>query len=189
MRPNGTAAELELRRRKAIDLLHSGKTPTQVAEVLNVARQTVQRWKAMVHAGGKRALKPVPQHVPSCRLTVMQQRQLGKIIAAGAAASGFDTDLWTTARITEVIWKTFKIRYNHDHVGRMLHSLGFSCQKPAKQAREHDERAALRWRKRDWARIKGAQNLKLALFLLMNLASCCSLWYAAPGLRLGAHRR
>ena len=159
MRPNGTAAELELRRRKAIDLLDSGKTPTQVAEILNVARQSVQRWKAMFYAGGKRALKAVPQHVPSCRLTVMQHQQLVKIIAAGAAASGFDTDLWTTARIAEVIWKTFKIRYNHDHVGRMLHSLGFSCQKPAKQAREHDDRAALRWRKRDWARIKKGRRI------------------------------
>ena len=160
MRPSGSAAELEVRRRRAISLLEEGKTPTQVSETIGVARQTVQRWKAMVREGGKRALKPVPQFVKTCRLTTDQQRELGKIITAGAMASGFDTDLWTTARITEVIWKKFKIHYNHDHVGRMLHTLGYSCQKPSKQAKEHDEQAERQWRKRQWPRIKKGRTIQ-----------------------------
>lgn len=160
MRPHGTAAELEVRRRKAIDLLRSGKTPTQVAELLEVARQTVQRWKALVRECGTRALKPIPQHVPTCRLTIEQGRELCKLLVAGASASGYSTDLWTTARVTEVIRKKFNIQYNHDHVGRMLHGLGFSCQKPAKQAREHDDRAAQRWRKRDWPRLKKGRRIQ-----------------------------
>ncbi len=72
MRPSGTAEELETRRRRAIDLLDEGRTPSQVAEALGVARQTVQRWKAMVRNGGMRALKATPQHVTSCRLSAEQ---------------------------------------------------------------------------------------------------------------------
>lgn len=160
MRPTGTAEELEARRRKGIELLDTGKTPTQVSEILGVARQSVQRWKKAVRDGGKRALKAIPQHVPSCRLSPEQQRELKKIITAGAIACGYPTDLWTTARLTEVIWKTFQIRYNHDHVGRMLHGLGYSCQKPAKQAKEHDDRAARQWRKREWPRIKKGRRIE-----------------------------
>lgn len=154
MRPTGTATELEQRRRKAIELLEAGHTPTQVAEILGVARQSVQRWKAAVRDGGKRALKPVPQFVPTCRITTEQQRELGKTITAGALAAGYPTDLWTTTRVAEVILKRFKIQYNHDHVGRMLHSFGYTCQKPTTQAREHDARAERQWRKREWPRIK-----------------------------------
>lgn len=160
MRPTGTAAELENRRRKCFELLDSGKPVGEVAEILGVDRTTVSRWKARVREGGKRALKAIPQYVKQCQLTVEQQKELGRIITNGALAAGYPTDLWTTVRITEVILKRFKIQYNHDHVGRMLHRLGFSCQKPAKQAKEHDEKAARVWRKREWPRIKKGRRIE-----------------------------
>ena len=159
MRPCGSAAALEVRRRRAIDLLSQGKTPSQVAEIVGVVRQTVHRWKAMVRDGGRRALKPKPQYVPKCRLSEEEQQQLGKIMSDGAPASGFSTDLWTTARIAEVIYRQFKIRYNHDHVGRLLHRLGYSCQKPSQKAREQDEQAAQAWRRREWPRIKRGRRI------------------------------
>jgi transposase len=157
MRPKGNAKELEARRLKAMDLLREGKTPTQAAEILGVSRQTVQRWKATEKEGGKRALKLIPQHVPSCRMSALQQRELGKILLRGAQAAGFPTDLWTTARIAEIVRKKFKFRFNPDHLGRLLHRWGYSCQKPAKQAREHDARAEREWRNSAWPRIKKGQ--------------------------------
>lgn len=160
MRPTGTAVELESRRRKCFELLESGRTATEVAEILGVARTSIQRWKAMVRDGGKRAIRAIPQHVPECRLSLEQQRELGKIITRGALAAGFPTDLWTTKRVAEVIWKRFKISYNNDHVGRMLHSLGFSCQKPLKQAKEHDAEAERMWRKREWPRVKKGRRIE-----------------------------
>jgi transposase len=154
MRPTGSPTDLEASRRRAMDLLEEGRTPSQVAERLGVSRQTVQRWKKMVREGGKRALKPIPQHVPTCQMSLSQQRELGKVIVRGAQAAGFLTDLWTTARIAEVVRKKFKLDYNPDHLGRMLHRWGYSCQKPTPQAREHDARAERQWRKEGWLRIK-----------------------------------
>ncbi len=87
MRPTGTAEELESRRRKCFELLDAGKTATEIAEMLGVARTSIQRWKAMVRENGKRALKAIPQHVPECRMTSEQQKELGKIIADGALAA------------------------------------------------------------------------------------------------------
>ena len=160
MRPTGSAEELETRRRRAMDLLESGMSPAAVALAVGVARQTIQKWKAWVRDGGKKALKAVPQHVNTCRLTIQQQKQLRRIINKGANAAGFPTDLWTTARIAEVIEKQFQISYHPDHVGRMLHGLGFSCQKPSKRAREQNEGQVKQWREREWPRIKKGPKIK-----------------------------
>ena len=46
MRPMGTATESEQRRRKAIELLEAGHTPTQVAEAWE--------WRVRVYSDGKR---------------------------------------------------------------------------------------------------------------------------------------
>jgi transposase len=154
MRSKGTAQELESRRKRAIDLLKQGWTPQDVADALGVSRQSIYNWQSKWREGGKKALVAVPQHVPTCRMSDEQQRELGSIIMQGALVAGYSTDLWTTARIAEVVKKKFKIDYNPDHLGRLLHSLGYSCQKPIKQAREQDESAVKRWKTRDWPRIK-----------------------------------
>ncbi len=70
MRPKGSAKDLEVRRRRAIELLDSGLTPTQVAFAIGVARQTVPRLKASFRDGSKNALKAIPQHVDTCQLSV-----------------------------------------------------------------------------------------------------------------------
>lgn len=101
MRTKGSAEELEKRRLRAFELFGKGYTPTQVAEAIGVARQTAQRWKGLIAEGGKKALKAIPQHVPTCRMTEAQQTELLEIIQKGAVASGFETDLWTTKRIAE----------------------------------------------------------------------------------------
>ncbi len=81
--------------------------------------------------------------------------------------------------------EAIQIQYNHDHVGRMLHRLGFSCQKPAKQAKEHDEKAARVWRKREWPRIKKGRRIEASFvfidesgFMLQPLARrhLCQTW-------------
>jgi transposase len=53
--------------------------------------------------------------------------------------SGYRTDLWTCARVAEVIRKKFDVSYHVDHVGRLLQALDWSCQKPEQRARESDE--------------------------------------------------
>ncbi|MDZ4851294.1 MAG: winged helix-turn-helix domain-containing protein [Pirellulaceae bacterium] len=153
MRSKGTAQDLESRRKRAIDLLKQGWTPQDVADAIGVSRQSIYNWRSKWHAGGKKALVAVPQHVPTCRMSVEQQRELRSIIMQGALVAGYQTDLWTTARIAAVVKKKFKIDYNPDHLGRLLHSLGYSCQKPIKQAREQDETAVKRWKTRDWLSI------------------------------------
>lgn len=60
MRPKGSAAELEVRRRRAVRLLQDGKTLTEVARLVDADRSSVKRWKRAVAQGGEEALAAKP---------------------------------------------------------------------------------------------------------------------------------
>ncbi len=78
------------------------------------------------------------------------------ILLRGAGEAGYMTDLWTCPRIVQVIEKAFGVRYHVDHIGRILHSLGWSPQKPQRRAVERDEAVIQTWAKVDWPRVKKA---------------------------------
>jgi transposase len=145
---------LEVRRRIAGRMLKQGYGPSAVAEAVGASLSSVKRWQKAVQDGGLKALcaKPHPGKKP--RLDQSQKQQLVTILLAGPRACGYSTDLWTCSRVREVIANRFEVEYHADHVWKLLRSLGWSCQKPEQRARERDEQAIRRWRRRDWPRIK-----------------------------------
>jgi transposase len=154
MRTIGSAAELEARRHRAASLLAQGESCSKVSERLGVSLTSVKRWKAAWKKGGLQSLAAKPHPGPAPRLSDAQKRQLLKILARGPVASGFPGDLWTCARVAQVIRKRLQVTYHPGHVWYVLRGLNWSCQKPERRARERDEAAIARWRKRDWPRIK-----------------------------------
>ena len=154
MRSKGSARELERKRFDALRLLELGYGPTEVGRILQAHRRTVHRWREEARRGGPEALKAKHHPGPTPKLTVSEKARLARILLEGAPASGYATQLWTGRRVVEVIRRTFGVSYHPHHVPRILHELGWSCQKPQRKARERDEQAIGRWLKRDWARIK-----------------------------------
>lgn len=61
---------------------------------------------------------------------------------------------WGKARVAEVIEKHFGVSYTLAGVWYILQRMGFSAQKPERQARERDDQAVLTWREKEWPRIK-----------------------------------
>ena len=154
MRTKGTPAELEARRRRAAELLGQGKATSEVARRVGVTPSCVSKWKKALRRRGPDALAAKPHPGPKPRLSAVQKRRLVATLKKGAVAAGYDTDLWTCRRVRDLLGKTEGVWYDFNHVGRILHALGFSVQKPEARARERDEKAIGRWRKRDWPRIK-----------------------------------
>lgn len=154
MRTKGTPAELEARRRRAAELLGQGKGTNEVARRVGVSPSSVSRWKKALHKRGPDGLRAKPHPGPTPRLGKAQKRRLLALLKKGAVAAGYDSDLWTCRRVADLIGKTQGVWYDFNHVGRILHALGLSVQKPEARARERDERLIERWRKRDWPRIK-----------------------------------
>jgi transposase len=154
MRPKGSAAELEQRRRQAVALLNQGLTGSQVARAVGTSQASVTRWRQAYERRGDKALaaKPHPGRRP--KLTARQRERLGRLLLQGPGKHGYGTELWTLARVAEVIAATFGVEYDPSQVWRILRAMGWSCQKPERRARERDEGAISRWRRQDWPRIK-----------------------------------
>jgi transposase len=154
MRPVGSAAELERRRRRAVGLMREGFSLHETGRRIGCHASSVMRWWAAYRRRGTAALKPKPTPGRPPRLTARQKQRLLRWLLAGSMAHGYRTDLWTTQRIADVIARKFGVRYHRDHVGRLLHTLDWSCQKPERRALQRDEGAIEAWKRRDWPRIK-----------------------------------
>jgi transposase len=153
MRPKGSSAELEQRRRDAIAMLEQGMTLTEVADALGTSSVSVWRWRKAAAVGPQGLVaKPVPGRPP--KLDRAKRQEIAGLLRKGPAHYGFSTELWTLARIAEVIESHFGVSYHPSQIWRILMSLGWTCQKPDCRARERDEQAIARWRRVDWPRIK-----------------------------------
>lgn len=146
---------MEDRRLQAIRLLHQGLSQAEIARQLKVSRQAVHIWYQKYQTGKRTALRSTTAtgRPPKIAFSAIKQR-LPKILIGGAAARGFVIGLWTTANIAAVIKQEFGVSYHRDHVRRLLHTLGFSWQKPRRQAAERDERVIQKWLRQEWPRIK-----------------------------------
>lgn len=154
MRPKGSAEVLEARRRWAVSLLQKGLRGGEVARLIGCSPSSVTRWKEVVEKSGVEGLAAKPHPGPRPRLSAEQKEQLLELLKEGPKAHGYHNDLWTLPRVAEVIERHFGVRYHPAHVWRLLHSCGWSCQKPERRARERNEKEIERWRKEGWPHIK-----------------------------------
>jgi transposase len=154
MRPHGSPEQLERRRHGALALLQQGLLPVEVARRVGVDRRSVRRWKAAYRQQGKRGLQAKPAFGRPPRLSALHKRRLETHLLKGAKAAGFATDLWTCPRIAQLIHAKFGTRYHVDHIGRLLHAMGWSPQRPARRAVERDEERIQRWIQQQWPAIK-----------------------------------
>lgn len=154
MRVAGSAKQLEKRRRRALALLDEGRTLRQVGRLVGCHASSVMRWRDRRETEGDAGLKVRSSPGRPRKLTKAQCRRLIARLLKGALANGYQTDLWTTVRVAEVIERMFGVRYDPDHIGRLLHRLGWSHQKPARRAVERDEKAIARWKRERWPEIK-----------------------------------
>ncbi len=154
MRPRGSQKTLEKRRRWAMQLLDEGLQPVEVARRVGVARRSVRRWKAAHRNDGDQGIRAKPVPGRPCKLGPEQRAQLEEILLRGATSAGFPTDLWTCPRVAALIRGEFGVRYHVDHIGRLLHCMGWSAQKPQRKAIERDEERIRRWVKQEWPRVK-----------------------------------
>jgi transposase len=115
---------METRRLAAAQELLTGVAHAQVARRYGVSRTTASRWhRSIVHKGLEGMRKRTATGRPS-RLTADQVDTIRSMYLEGAMAHGFPTDRWTTGRLAASIEKQFGIRYDRDHVGRLMHKFG-----------------------------------------------------------------
>jgi transposase len=144
----------EERRKQAWKLKEQGWPQKDIAVALGVSEGAVSHWMKRGREGGIEALEGHPPKGVSPRLTAEQKAQIPELLAKGAASYGFRGDVWTARRVTEVIAKTFGVRYHRDHVGRLMREVGWSRQKPIERASQRNEEALKKWSQERWPEIK-----------------------------------
>jgi len=146
---------LEKRRRQAIRLLERNDlNQSEVARRFRVCRQTVSRWIDQFRAGGQDALKKAGRAGRKSKLTEADRERLGELLLQSPEKLGYETPLWTCARVAHLIEKEWGVAYHRGHVWKILDDLGWSCQRPVGRARERNEEEIRRWRRVRWPAIK-----------------------------------
>jgi transposase len=144
----------EWRRFRALELHERGWLEVDIAEALDVNKGTVSRWLAAARAAGPEALLSHPTVGCPAKLTAAQVRSIPEFLCHGAEAYGFRGDVWTCARIAQVIEWEFGVSYHKDHVSRLMKALGWTPQIPITRAVQRDEPAIEHWRVAVWPELR-----------------------------------
>jgi len=146
----GSQSELEQKRLLAASMFEQCLNTNQIVAILEVDDQSVRRWRRIYRASGREGLlsKRHPGRKP--RLDSGQRQKLVQLLLQTPAQCGLEKYLWTTQLISDLIQREFGVGYHHDHVGVILHEMGFTHQKPARRARERDEVRIAQWRTEFW---------------------------------------
>jgi transposase len=152
-----TAAERDKReqvRLAAGDRFAEGASVARVAREFRVSTMSANRWRRSWLDGGRQALMSNGAGGAVSKLDEDQRGRLEQILDDGPAASGWEDQCWTLARIATVIAEQFGVSYTLGGVHALLHRWGWSVQRPTRRASERDDAAVERWRKEQWPVVK-----------------------------------
>lgn len=143
MRPKGSPEAPEMRRKNAVNLLNDGFGVREVARFFDVSPGAVSDWKQAHETDGEAGLAAKPQtgggRPPF--LSYEQYPHLEELLLEGPQAHGFETDLWTLARVGVVIEREFGVSYSEAGVRKVLKRTGWSYQRPQSYTQKRDEEA------------------------------------------------
>jgi transposase len=145
---------MEARRMRAADLFAKSVSQADIGRELEVSHQTVSDWHEKWAVGGKRALKRTGQPGRPPKVNEANLAKVARALQKGPKANGFPTELWTLARVADVIEQVTGVKYHPGHVWRVLRQMGWTRQRPARRAAERDDEAIEQWVNERWPRVK-----------------------------------
>jgi len=143
----------EFRRRRSVELIDKGESPSVIARILGVSTGSIYKWHKMHHDGD--SLICTPRGGRPRRLSDDQLESLRRLLLRGATAFGWHNDLWTSKRVAEVIRRQLKIEFSRPQAWVILTQyLGWSAQKPIQQLRERNNIEITLWKVDNFPRIQ-----------------------------------
>ena len=180
----GSHLTTEIRQRAATAVV-DGMAITSVAAALGVDRKTVSRWVSKFRNNGSEALHRRAGSGRPRKLAELTEGELLEIVLQGAMTFGFESDLWTVARLRRVIRDEFRIQISKNTMWRRLRDAGLTYQKPEREYYEIDEATRQKWLRYEVPKIRQAvrkhrailyfqdeSNISLTAFLGKTWAPC-----------------
>src|SRR5437016_5399521 len=128
---------LEQRRREAAELLRQGVHQAEVARRVRAHRQSVSRWAQQLEEGGLRGLKRAGRARRKARLRQEDLRRIERGLKRGPQPLGYESGLWTSARVAHLI-------------------------RPTGRALERDEEKIRVWKQKRWPELKKTPKTRAA---------------------------
>ena len=146
---------MEQIRIRAVKRVQQGESPEKVIATLGFSRACIYNWLARYRTGGWHALKSGKHSGRPKKLSGKQIAWLYKTISdKDPIQLKFSFALWTRSIISRLIRKQFNLKLSQTSVGRLLHQMGFSCQKPLYRAYQQNPEAVEHWKKTIFPQIK-----------------------------------
>ena len=127
-------------------MFRQGKCQAEVAHALGVSAVSASRWYALWSRGGRKALVGAGR---AGRLPWLSDDQLAEVVTAlkeGPEANGFSTELWTLARVADVIESVTGVRYGTTQTWAILRKrLPVDPPAPCPRALERNDEAIANW--------------------------------------------
>ena len=127
-----------------------GRSCTDVADFLGVHVESVRRWVREHKAGGDAGLAGTPHPGRKPFLTPVQQAEALGWLARRPTEFGFPTDLWTAARVAQLVRDKFGVAYHPNYLREWLTKRRQTPQKPARRANQRQPAVLERWLKDDY---------------------------------------
>ena len=125
--------------------VREGWPAADVADFLGVHVETVRKWVRAHRAGGDDALAGTPHPGREPFLTPEQEEEALGWLTRKPTEFGFRTDLWTAARVAQLIRERFGVAYHPNYLREWLTGRRPTPQKPARRAKQRDPVAIDRW--------------------------------------------
>ena len=142
-------------RRMAVERVLQGESASAVIKSYGLCRTTIYKWLRIAKTQGIEALGPTVSSGRARTLTAEQEEEVKHWIV-GKDPRQYDLEyaLWTREIVASLIERFFGIQLSVTSVGRLLHRIGLSPQKPLRRAYERDQAAIDHWLEVEYPKIK-----------------------------------
>jgi transposase len=151
-----TRAELEHRRRLAVERVLEGYSQQEAADFLGVAKSSVSGWMKTYRDRGQQGLAAKPHSGRPRKLTKQQETTVLSWFTKSATEFGFANELWTAPRVAKLIRDKWDVKFHTRYINQWLAERRITPQKPQRQPRERDENRIRKWLRYDWPRLQNA---------------------------------
>jgi transposase len=141
-------------RLRAVSAVIRGMPIGEVAEAYGSDRTTVFRWVRRYQRDGEEGLVRKSGSGRPRKLQALGSDHYWDIILEPASQFGFETDLWTVARVQQVVEDRLGVVVSRNTIWRRLREAGLTYQKPERQYFEIDEEAREEWVRTEVPRIR-----------------------------------
>ena len=144
-------------RKRAVAAVQNGESPEDVARVIGIHRGTIYGWIALYRNGGWDRLNAKKRGGRRPLLDGKKLQWVYETVTMGCPEQlKFPFALWSLNMISHAIEQKFGIKLSKMSVGRLMHQLGLSPQRPLWRAYQRDPKAVEQWLVEDFPKIKAA---------------------------------